>query len=229
MSKNKRSHMRFDSVSLLTADLSKQLIFYRDVLGLPVIGQKDKSVTFQIGASRLKFVQDETDAFYHFAFNIPPQQFAEAKSWLSERVVLIRDLSGNDEFHSQNWNADIFYFWDANGNIVEFIARHTLDSNISQPFSAKNLECISELGIVTNNVPQTVKRIQDLTGATLYRAEINEQFVSVGDETSLFIVVKKDRIWFPETKAAIVAPFKITITNQQDTFLELDNHSLEAL
>ena len=218
--------MHFDFVSLSTSDLPKQLMFYQDVLGLPIIAQAKNAVTFQIGSSKLEFVQDTKDTFYHFAFNIPSHQFTEAKTWLSKRVRLIQDSSGNDEFHSQNWNADMVYFYDAGGNIVEFIARHDLKNNNLEPFSAKNLECISELGVVSNDVPKTVARIQNLMDAPLYRAVMDEQFVPIGDENGLFIVVKKSRIWFPETKAAEPAPFKVIVSDSQNKRLELDNHSL---
>jgi catechol-2,3-dioxygenase len=218
--------MFFHHVQLLTSDLAGQLEFYRDVLGLFVLEQANNSVTFQVGASRLEFLQDSSSAFYHFAFNIPPHQFEEARMWLSERAALIKDLSGKDKFHSQNWNADMFYFYDAGRNIGEFIARHDLKSKASKPFSSKSLECISELGIVTNNVPQTVKHIQEFVNVPLYRGGVNEQFVPVGDEHGLFIVVKQNRIWFPETKPALAASFDVKIADGQNKVFKLDNTNL---
>jgi catechol-2,3-dioxygenase len=221
--------MKFHSISLVTSELPKQLEFYRDVLELPILEQSDTSLTLQVSLSKLEFIQDTKDAFYHFAFNIPSHQFVEAKAWLSKRVLLIRDSSGDDESHSQNWNADMVYFYDAGGNIAELIARHDLKSNGREAFSAKRLEYISELGIVTDDVPQTVKQLQTLTGASLYRAVMDEMFVPVGDETGLFIVVKKERIWFPETKAAKVLPFNIIVSNADNSKLELNHKSLGLL
>ena len=221
--------MFFHHVQLLTSKLAEQLEFYQDVLGLPVLEQSNTSVTFQVGLSRLEFVQDSQQAFYHFAFNIPSNQLEEAKIWLSERVLLIKDSSGNDTFHSQNWNANQVYFYDAGGNIVEFIARHDLENDSSETFSAQSLECTSELGIVTANVPRTVKHIQELVNVPPYRAIMDEMFVPVGDEHGLFIVVKQNRIWFPETKPALAAPFKVTISGRENKVLELDNTTLGLL
>jgi catechol-2,3-dioxygenase len=221
--------MFFHHVQLLTRDIAKQLEFYQNVLELPVLKQSDTSATFQVGSSKLEFVQRPQNVFYHFAFNIPSHQFAEAKEWLSKRVDLIRDSTGKGAFHTDNWNADNIYFYDTDGNIGEFIARHDLKSDVSEPFSAKSLECVSELGIVTDDVPQTVERIQALTGALLYRAVMDEMFVPVGDEHGLFIVVKQNRIWFPETKPALAAPFKVRITDEQNKVLELDNTTLDLL
>lgn len=219
--------MRFKLVQILTSKLSRQVEFYQQLLGLTVLEHSDKAVSFQVGSSRLEFIQDSShNAFYHFAFNVPSHQFAHAKKWLSGRVALLQDASGNDEFHSQNWNADNIYFYDAAGNVVEFIARHSLISSAYEGFSAASLECISELGIVTDNVAQTVKHIQALTGASLYHATMDEAFVPLGDETALFIVVKQGRIWFPETKAALISAFKIQLDGSKRGMLELDHHSI---
>jgi catechol-2,3-dioxygenase len=217
----------FHQIQLLTSNVTEQLEFYKNVLELPVLEQTETSLTFQVGSSRLEFIQNPRDVSYHFAFNIPSHQFTEAKTWLSKRVALIKDSSGNNEFHSQNWNADMFYFYDAGGNIGEFIARHDLKSNMTEPFSAKSLECVSELGIVTSDVPKTVRTIQSKLPAELYRATMDEQFVPVGDEMGLFIVVREDRIWFPETKAATPAPFKVVVGNGNNDRLELTDKSLE--
>jgi catechol 2,3-dioxygenase-like lactoylglutathione lyase family enzyme len=215
--------MIFHHVQLLTTNLTEQLEFYRDILELPVLEQSTKSATFQVGFSKLEFVQSSRDVFYHFAFNTPSHQFAEAKEWLSKRVDLIQDSTGKDAFHTDKWNADNIYFYDAGGNIGEFIARHDLKSNVSDSFSARSLECVSELGVVTDNVPQTVQAIQAKLPVHLYRATMDDMFVPVGDETGLLIVVKRDRIWFPETKAAKPAPFTVTFTKTNAQPLTLDS------
>jgi catechol-2,3-dioxygenase len=90
--------MLFHHVQLLTSNITKQLEFYQNTLELLVLAQSKKAVTFQIGLSKLEFVQSSQDVFYHFAFNIPSHQFAEAKEWLSKRVDLIRDSVGKDAF-----------------------------------------------------------------------------------------------------------------------------------
>jgi catechol 2,3-dioxygenase-like lactoylglutathione lyase family enzyme len=221
--------MLFNHVRLLTSDLAKQLEFYRDILELPVLEQSANSVAFQVGSSRLEFLQDSRDVFYHFAFNMPSRQFTEAEAWLEERTPLIQDSSATHSFHSENWNADMVYFYDAGSNVVELIARHDLKRDTTEPFSSSSLEYISELGIVANDVPQTVERIQALTGASLYRATMDEQFVPVGDETGLFIVVKQNRIWFPETKPAVIAPFSMSVFGRENKILELDENALDLV
>lgn len=205
--------MVFDYVQLWTAELPRVTAFYRDMLGVPLLSARKNAVTFQVGTTQLEFRQGVGGLHYHLAFNVPPQQFAEARAWLTARTPLIQDSSGRDTFHSESWNADMVYFYDAVGNVLELIARYDLRGDTPQPFSGRSLACVSELGVVTRDVPQTVRRIQALTGAPLYRAEMDEQFVPLGDARGLLIVVKVGRLWFPETKAAVMAPFRVRLSS----------------
>ncbi|HEY3476553.1 MAG TPA: hypothetical protein VGK56_18195, partial [Anaerolineales bacterium] len=75
-------------LELLSADLEAQRNFYEDVLELPV--RLDEPVlAVQAGRSRLFFTHvPEFDGAYHFAFNIPSNQFEAAKTWISSRIPL---------------------------------------------------------------------------------------------------------------------------------------------
>jgi catechol-2,3-dioxygenase len=154
----------------------------------------------------------DTHQIYHFAFNIPPQQFAEAKAWIAQRVPPLTDHTGADEFYFEAWNAHALYFSDPAGNIVELIARHTLASQSHQPFTEQSLLSVSEIGLVTDNVRDTVHLLRTRLGISSYQGTGNDEFTAVGDEAGLFIVVKRGRIWFPDTnKPAAVAPVSVTV------------------
>src|SRR5262249_48564307 len=118
--------MRIDELHLWSGNLATQHSFYANLLGLPVVSRMENKVVFQAGGSLLTFQQARNgwDGFYHFAFNIPENQFLEARDWLSTRVALIQDRQGKDTFKFVAWQADAMYFYDPAGNIVEFIARH---------------------------------------------------------------------------------------------------------
>jgi catechol-2,3-dioxygenase len=207
--------MRIHQLSIATDKLDEQLEFYSQVLGLPVLEQTSASLTLQVGASRLTFEPAKPGArpFYHFAFNIPSNQLGEAKVWAERRVKLIQDRHGADTFRSENWDAHQFYFYDPAGNILELIARHTLNNRSDTPFSPSSLLNLSEIVIVCDDVPATVRRLQGRTGAPLYRTELNDSFVPLGDEHGLFILVRRSRVWFPDTgKAAEPAPFRINFS-----------------
>nr|WP_202128753.1 ring-cleaving dioxygenase [Paenibacillus dendrobii] len=183
--------------------------FYQDTLGVPVIAEEDGLFSLRIGDTLLTFEQAaEGQPFYHYAFNIPENQFKEAKAWLSNRVTLNRE-EGEDEADFESWNASAVYFEDPAGNIVELIARHNLNNASGEPFNANSLLCVSEIGIVRDDVRLFVEELQS-KGFPKWR-EGNDGFVPVGDEHGLLIVVKKDRRWFFAEKDSEIFPLSISI------------------
>ena len=203
-------------LQLVTTALPQQLDFYTRVFGLPTLVATPETMSLQVGTSRLTFRQASAPlpGSYHFAFNIPENQFAEAKTWLSRRVALLSDSTGADEFYSEDWDAHNLYFYDPAGNIGELIARHSLSNATTQPFRARSLLNISEIGIAAEDVPGQVAEIQARTGAPIYRGPGSPTFTPVGDEQGLLIVVQRGRIWFPETgKPAEHLPVTVVAAN----------------
>lgn len=180
--------------------LEELSVFYNNLLLRLPVDQTKQHLKLQIGTSQLtfKFVESAKSARYHFAINIPRNQFKEAKKWLSKQVPLIQDNDGRNVFHSEEWNADNIYFYDPAGNILELIARHTLDNDSEIPFSSQSLLNISEIGIATNDVAAQVTTIQNHIDVKPYKSG-SKEFTPVGDEHGLFIVVKQGRTWFPDT------------------------------
>lgn len=175
--------------------------FYTNLLSQSPVEQTEQHLMFQIGTSKLtfKFLKSAQPSRYHFAINIPKNQFEEAKEWLSKQVSLVKDKDGEHVFHSESWNADIVYFYDPADNILELIARHTLNNERDVAFSAQSLLNISEIGIAAKNVAEQVVDIQKQIDVEPYLWSGSEEFAPVGDEEGLFIVVKQGRIWFPDT------------------------------
>lgn len=206
--------MDIRELHLLTSDLTRQLHFYVDRLSLPVVAVRPDSLVLQVGTTRLTFKQAPLEAhqIYHFAFNVPPRQFIEAKAWIAQRVPLLSDHTGTDQFFFETWNAHALYFYDPVGNIVELIARNTLADRQHGPFTAQSLLNVSEIGLVTDSVRDTVDMLRTRLGVSIYQGTGSDEFTPVGDESGLFIVVKQGRIWFPDTgKAAAPAPVSITV------------------
>ncbi|MED5017115.1 ring-cleaving dioxygenase [Paenibacillus chibensis] len=201
--------MRFLDVRLKTAELQPLKRFYEETLGVHVIEAGEDFFSLKIGKTRLTFeVAAEGQPFYHVAFNIPENQFREAKAWLSDKVTLNRE-EGEDEADFVSWNAHAVYFEDPAGNIVELIARHSLDNASDEPFGASSLLCVSEVGIVQEDVIAFVDELLG-QGFTKWR-EGSEDFVPVGDEQGLLIVVKKDRRWFFARQDAKIFPVMLRI------------------
>ena len=193
--------MRIYRLDLWTTDLAALRPFYADLLQLPVLSATAAILSLQAGHTRLTFTPAPAGwhGRYHFAFNIAPDHFAAAKVWLATRVPLIRDSTGADEFYSENWDADMVYFYDPAGNIVEWIARHTLPPDATPWPAIPTPLGISEIGLGTPDVPQAVASLAATLGAPIYRGPGSATFTPVGDEDGLFIVVQAGRIWFPDT------------------------------
>lgn len=211
--------MYIHELRLATDQLDGLRDFYGRVLGLAVLATPGDQLELAAGATRLSFRAAEggTRPFYHFAFNIPPGCFAEAKDWIGARVPLIANRSGEHAFYADDWDAHNVYFYDPAGNIVELIARHTLAAPDQRPFSAKGLLCISEIGVAADDVAAVVRQVQAELGSAPYRDPGSDTFAAVGDEHGLLIIVRQGRVWFPDTgKAAVVAPFEAVVSEQRD-------------
>lgn len=204
--------MLIHQLRLATHHLAAQRRFYHDLLGLPLLAAQAEQITLQVGQSTLVFTAapDSAPAHYHFAFNIPAGQFAEAKAWLASRVPLLTDSHGADEFNFTAWNAHAVYFADPDGNIGELIARYDLPAPDMRPFSAASLLSISEIGLVVEDVLHFVRNLQTSVPLPVYLQPPTETFTPMGDAHGLLIVVKTGRRWYPEERvAAVPAPLKI--------------------
>jgi catechol 2,3-dioxygenase-like lactoylglutathione lyase family enzyme len=191
--------MKISRVELLSADLEAQRDFYAQVLDLPVrLGAPVLEV--QAGRSRLFFTEaPEFDGAYHFAFNIPTNQFEASKRWMSSRVPLLRDESGREEFHSESWNSSSVYFKDAAGNILELIARHNLENAAEGEFDSRQILYISEIGLPSEDVVALANELCTRLGVEIFRQQANPDFTPVGDDEGLLILPRRDRIWMPNS------------------------------
>lgn len=205
--------MRITKLTLQTAKLEDQRIFYERVLGLPLMEATTDTFTVQAGETQLTFQATEAASiFYHFAFTIPGKKLGIAKDWVQTHIgAPMTDENGEDEFPSESWNANSFYFHDAANNILEFIIHHDLANDQSGAFDAHDILRISEIGLPVDNVPATVAQLEDRLGLEPYKGQ-SDTFTALGDIYGLFIVVKIGRPWWPTTtERAVVAPVHATI------------------
>lgn len=203
--------MHFLNLQLVAPDLAAQHAFYTKVFQFPVLHHTAAKLEFQVGASRLTFTHAAVPmaGVYHFAFNIPENQFAEATDWLRQRVPLIADKTGADTFYSAGWDAHMVYFYDPAGNIAELIARHSLPSASTRPFSGQNVLGVSEIGLAADDVTAAATAIAARGNTSFYGGTGSATFTAVGHEEQLFIVVKNGRTWAPDTGQAAV-PLPLT-------------------
>lgn len=196
--------MQITHLTLHTPNLSRTEHFYSGHFGFPIVHKSPLGISFQVGKSVLTFEQSaQLEQQYHFAFNIPHNQLEEAIAWVSERLSLIPTASGEVVANFDSWNAKAIYFYDCQGNILEFIARFDLDNATEKPFDVHAIECISEIGVVTDDPAMLAERLSKDYGLTVFKkGNYTKEFIALGDDHGLFILAVTQRKWYPtEIKA----------------------------
>ena len=203
--------MKITYLELPTKDLIAQRDYYSQVLELPVELSADQ-LEVQAGETVLIFTQalPDFDGAYHFAFNIPENQFGAARAWISARIPLLKDEDGKIEFGSASWNSHSVYFKDTAGNVLEFIARHNLKNARTFAFDGTQILNISEIGLPSEDVVTFANELCVKLEISIFKQEPNSTFTPVGDDHGLFIVHIKDRIWIPNSGVpARLLPVKV--------------------
>lgn len=193
---------RFRELRLRTSQpLDEMEHFYADLLEMKVLERTREHLSVAAGETRLSYFQEPEDGstpFYHVAFNIPENKILGARDWQLERTPLDpnpdapRDPDHPDIVHFGHWHAHAVFFRDPAGNILEHIARHTLDNAAPGPFSSRDIQCCSEIALVLDedDLRPAADRIGRAIGASRYRTS-SSRFVALGDENGLVLVMKK--------------------------------------
>ncbi|MEO6177560.1 MAG: VOC family protein [Flavobacterium circumlabens] len=207
--------MKLEHIQIITNNIESTTAFYSHTLGLSILEHNKESVSFQAGNSVLQFTENpKFDSIYHFAFNIPENKLEEAIAWCTDKVALIRIEEQNVIANFENWNANAVYFYDNNGNLLEFIARHDLHNSQTGKFSSKSILNISEIGIVAENPLELGNELTAKYGLTFFSKNANSAiFSAVGDDEGLLIMVKSNRNWYPTQTPSESNPTAISIKN----------------
>ncbi|MCQ4087001.1 VOC family protein [Saccharibacillus sp. JS10] len=208
--------MKITKIELWISNFEKTIEFYRDTLEFPLLSHDSTTASFQIGSSLLQFHHDSNQKFhyYHFAFNIPPNLFQSAKSWLANRTTLLTEDDQDEVFFDGLTQADSCYIEDPAGNIMEYIARRkTTPESLEQEFTPDQVSSISEIGLSTEQVGEYAQRIQDLgipvRGNEEIHLELYLNFMGEYEEGNFIILSPVGRRWYFSTKLAIDAPLII--------------------
>ncbi len=205
--------MHITELEIKTKDLSSQQVFYENTLGLKATEKKKDKVSYNIGSTKLTIAYSNNFKPYHFAINIPCNQTNEALKWLKDRINTLK--CGEDDIQDFNtWNAKAMYFYDADQNILEFIARKNLKNESTQAFSTKSLLQISEIGVPVSTIEDVFNQLNEIFQINLYDGNL-ERFCAIGDENGMFICLNKDvKKWFPTGDKAHSSNFKIKFKNK---------------
>ncbi|MGG0669678.1 hypothetical protein [Sporosarcina koreensis] len=206
------------SATLYSNNIKALRRFYGNVLELDMTESTLEQFTIRIGESHLTFKQTDKPAFYHFAINIPGNQFSMMKYWITDRITLNRE-EGRDEVYFPSFDADSMYFEDPAGNIVELIGRRKRD--LFGDLTKESFLNISEIGIATPHVVEVGDELQDLgiplrNGTEVEPDELN--FLGRGD--NFIVLVPPGRRWYFSKKVSEVYRLELT---WNDTHIKLDD------
>lgn len=216
----------FKKVTLYTDRLEEMKGFYEYQLGFRIIEEDEASFTLAIGESVLIFKRSGRSAFYHFAFNIPGNQFTLAKNWASSRVTLNRQ-EGMDEIFYANFNADAFYFEDPAGNIIEFIARRNVDR--MGDFTIDSLLNISEVSITTPFVEKVGEQLEAMDIPVRGNKGIEPKVLNfLGQGDAFILLVAPKRVWYFSKHKSEVHPLAIQFQDGRQIEIDEEGDLLET-
>ena len=211
--------MRIKKVTLFTDELEKQKDFYSNILGFKIIKENFEMFSIQVGWSILIFRSSLEKFYYHFAFLIPSNLLIEGKNWLENRLHLIDIGNESNIVKFETWNAESIYFYDAAGNVLEFIVRYDLKNNRSKIFDISNILCVNEIGIPTNDVSQINSLLEQNFETYFWKGHL-DRFAANGSEEGLFLIpnIELKKVWFPTEVEIERSPFEIIFENNCKVF-----------
>ena len=211
--------MNILELELLTDSITETESFYNDVIGLETISKTNSSVSFTAGSTKLTFRSSENlKPVYHFAFDIPNNKLLEAFAWIEKKTGILEVVPPEKIADFYNWNAKSFYFYDNNANILEFIARFSLDNTSEKPFDGSLVLSVSEIGFVTKNVSKLSDEMSNKYGLSIFPKQPKlDKFIVLGTDTGLFILVEENRDWYPTHQKAKSFWTKVVFDNNGET------------
>ena len=210
------------------APMDAMAAFYGDTMGLRVERLRENALLVHAGLTEITFISalpEDGEPYYHFAFNIPENKITAAHDWQAERTALVPTPEHmlDPEYpagvrHFRNWNAHSVFFRDPAGNILEHIARHTLDNAQSGSFTPKDILYASEIAFTSRDVPATAKVLKERLFLPTYKTG-SEQFHAVGDEHGLLLVFALDRIMIGDVPSRFYPTFASVKAGKDDLFM----------
>lgn len=196
--------MKIKELHLLTNNLDKTEEFYKEILDVTINEKTEKQLSFLIGTTQLIFILSQVpEPVYHIAFDIPNNKLEVAFDWLSEKVSVLPVTPESKIADIKLWNAKSIYFYDNNGNLLELICRFDLDNQSEKTFDVTSILSVSEIGLVTDDVPALTNTIIEKYKLHVFQKQpAQENFTAIGDDEGLLIIVNENRNWFPTNQKA---------------------------
>ena len=222
--------MKFKKLKLYTNKFESELRFYSETLGFEILEQNESFFSVKVGWSELSFEKSEKDYKYHYCFLIPANKLNEALEWMEKRTEIVNIENGRKIQNFESWNADSFYFYDASGNIAEFIVRYDLKNNDNSDFDISKVLGVNEMGMPTADVKKTNDQLQNELKSKYWKGDII-RFGTNGTQEGIFLLPNynlKD-IWFPTSIKIKPEPFEAIIENaKKEYYIEYRNEKIKT-
>jgi hypothetical protein len=214
--------VEFQRIRLGTSKLGEMRDYYATTLGLPTT-LEGGILKVTAGKSALEFTAAAagTKPYYHFAFNIPENKLAASMEWLRPRCPIFKSADGREVYNFANWNAHSCYFHDPAGNILEFIARHTLSNAAAGGFDVRDILNVSEIALVAPALPAIAEKLKSDLGVHDYPGT-SSGFMPIGNEHGLFILMSSGRAMLGGTALAEQHPVEVRIRDDRRQRLTWD-------
>lgn len=211
--------MKIRELILFTNELDLEKEFYYHTLGFDLIKQSNDSFTLKMGWSKLIFIRSDKPNKYHYCFLIPSNKLNEAMDWMNKRIEILDIESGRKTQRFETWNADSFYFFDASGNVAEFIVRHDLKNQSNKPFSVEDVICVNEIGLPTTSIKKTNAILKKEIASEFWKGNTTN-FGTNGTQEGLFLLPNYETRtkWFPTNLRIEPSPFKAVIECNSDLY-----------
>ena len=188
--------MEIKKLYLYSKDITKQFHFFKNVLGFKVEQLSDDEIMVHSGLNQVYFKNADTDYVYHYAFLIPTGTLQSAIEFLEKKGIELLQYKGKKVIDFSTGQA--IYFYDADGNIGEFIERPSLGISSDQPFSIDHVVQLNEIGLPVNDPLAVADILIEEYGIKPVNSQLmREDFCWVGDYNGVLIVTKIGRDWLP--------------------------------
>jgi catechol-2,3-dioxygenase len=218
----------FAEVTLPTCSIHGVKLFYGGQLGLTMLQENDTSIVFRINAhTQLTFIESyEKLAPVHLAFEVPMSAFEQTVQMLRQQCGLPLAWPSGDSVTTFSDGVAIYYK-DGDGNLLEWIAHHTIREDVLLPEGPLHVMYLREIGLPVQDVPEASNWLMNNLELELSRSDGLFAFARGG--TAHAVVVSVKRKWIPISMAAIPPNIRVVFGTPDQGYIERVVRKLEGI
>lgn len=191
--------MHLKEVHIRCSSLRSMYAFYRNQMGMHCGLTKERLVV-DAGTSKLIFMPKKNFyGGYHYAFAIPERAMDAALLFLKKQTSLFYSYD-DDSYVAvfRKWKARSVFFSDADGNVVEMIARQGEGAFDGEIFTSEAILGLAEMGLGCSDPRLLSMKLRADAALELFDKG-SDSFKAVGNKDGLFILSSPERNWYPST------------------------------